>query len=599
MGPPPHHPWWKTGSPESFLGCQNYFDLSLKEICFLVIITKCAPANNLPFHSQWLCTKSSHGVEPWYKLSVSNRHGLYILNVLEPGRPSDVFWGPVFFRPSDGSHLETVRPLINPKHWNILNCFRDYKRCIDISFCILDFVLQRKTKFTIMTMEQHYMSPYILYCLYHDNGATLYVAIYPILSIPWQWSYTICRHISYTVYTMTMELHYMSPYILYCLYHDNGATLYVAIYPILSIPWQWSNTICRHISYTVYTMTMEQHYMSPYILYCLYHDNWATLYVAIYPVLSIPWQWSNTICRHISYTVYTMTMEQHYMSPYILYCLYHDNGATLYVAIYPILSIPWQWGNTICRHISCTVYTMTMEQHYMSPYILYCLYHDNGATLYVAIYPVLSIPWQWSNTICHHISCTVYTMTMEQHYMSPYILYCLYHGNGATLYVAIYPVLSTPWQLSNTICRHISCTVYTMTMEQHYMSPYILYCLYHDNGATLYVAIYPILSIPWQWSNTICRHISCTVYTMTMEQHYMSPYTMIYPVLSILWQWSNTICRHIFLESFMGHCIWYSENMGNKKLQQTTKNTFGPGARFTKDISHGIQIRWKFNFART
>ena len=24
-----------------------------------------------------------------------------------------------------------------------------------------------------------------------------------------------------------------------------------------------------------------------------------------------------------------------------------------------------------------------------------------------------------------------------------------------------------------------------------------------------------------------------------------------------------------------------------------------PGARFTKDISHGIQIRWKFNFALT
>ena len=24
---PPDHPWWKTGLPESFLGCPNYFDL--------------------------------------------------------------------------------------------------------------------------------------------------------------------------------------------------------------------------------------------------------------------------------------------------------------------------------------------------------------------------------------------------------------------------------------------------------------------------------------------------------------------------------------------------------------------------------------------
>ena len=37
MGRPPDHPWWKTWLPESFLGCPNYFDLALKEICFLVI----------------------------------------------------------------------------------------------------------------------------------------------------------------------------------------------------------------------------------------------------------------------------------------------------------------------------------------------------------------------------------------------------------------------------------------------------------------------------------------------------------------------------------------------------------------------------------
>ena len=40
MGRPPGHPWGKTGSPESFFGSPNYFDLSLKDICFLVINTK-------------------------------------------------------------------------------------------------------------------------------------------------------------------------------------------------------------------------------------------------------------------------------------------------------------------------------------------------------------------------------------------------------------------------------------------------------------------------------------------------------------------------------------------------------------------------------
>ena len=47
---------------------------------------------------------------------------------------------------------------------NMQNCFKDYKRCIHISYHILDFVQQNKTRFT---MEQ----PYI------------YIA-YPILSIP-------------------------------------------------------------------------------------------------------------------------------------------------------------------------------------------------------------------------------------------------------------------------------------------------------------------------------------------------------------------------------------------------------------------------------
>ena len=46
---------------------------------------------------------------------------------------------------------------------NALNCFKDYERCIHISYHILDFVQQKKSKFT---MEQPYML-HIIYCQYH------------------------------------------------------------------------------------------------------------------------------------------------------------------------------------------------------------------------------------------------------------------------------------------------------------------------------------------------------------------------------------------------------------------------------------------------
>ena len=53
MGRPPDHPWWKTGSPESLLGCPNYFDLSFKDI-FLVINTKfaCFLFNQVPTYRE-------------------------------------------------------------------------------------------------------------------------------------------------------------------------------------------------------------------------------------------------------------------------------------------------------------------------------------------------------------------------------------------------------------------------------------------------------------------------------------------------------------------------------------------------------------------
>ena len=54
MGRPPDHPFWKTGWPKSFLGWRNYFDISLKDICFLVINTKfaCFPFNHVPTYRE-------------------------------------------------------------------------------------------------------------------------------------------------------------------------------------------------------------------------------------------------------------------------------------------------------------------------------------------------------------------------------------------------------------------------------------------------------------------------------------------------------------------------------------------------------------------
>ena len=46
---------------------------------------------------------------------------------------------------------------------NMLNCFKDYQRYIHVSYHILDFMKQKKTKFTI---QQPYMLP-ILYYQYH------------------------------------------------------------------------------------------------------------------------------------------------------------------------------------------------------------------------------------------------------------------------------------------------------------------------------------------------------------------------------------------------------------------------------------------------
>ena len=45
----------------------------------------------------------------------------------------------------------------------MLNCFKDYKRCINISYHTLDCIRQKKTKFT---MDQPYTLP-ILFCQYH------------------------------------------------------------------------------------------------------------------------------------------------------------------------------------------------------------------------------------------------------------------------------------------------------------------------------------------------------------------------------------------------------------------------------------------------
>ena len=82
MGHSPDHPckWWKTVLPKSFLGCPNYFDLSLKEIVFLIINTKRACFRWIMFPL----------IESW------------------------AIWGTCWIaRPSNGSHLATGQSLIH------------------------------------------------------------------------------------------------------------------------------------------------------------------------------------------------------------------------------------------------------------------------------------------------------------------------------------------------------------------------------------------------------------------------------------------------------------------------------------------------------
>ena len=52
MGRPPDHPWRKTGSPQSFLGCPNYFDLLSKDVCFSVVRTQLARFLSNHVHTQ-------------------------------------------------------------------------------------------------------------------------------------------------------------------------------------------------------------------------------------------------------------------------------------------------------------------------------------------------------------------------------------------------------------------------------------------------------------------------------------------------------------------------------------------------------------------
>ena len=61
-GRPPNHPWLKTGSPESFLACRNYFYVSLKDIFFLVFNTKCACLIMFPLSESWVAYRATSGI---------------------------------------------------------------------------------------------------------------------------------------------------------------------------------------------------------------------------------------------------------------------------------------------------------------------------------------------------------------------------------------------------------------------------------------------------------------------------------------------------------------------------------------------------------
>ena len=96
MGRPRDHPWWKTGSPKSFLGCLNYFDLSLKDICFPVI--------NM-INTKLACFPFNH-----------------VATYRDLGRPSGDFGGHVVARPCNGSHLSTPEDCLSTA---LPSCFVD------------------------------------------------------------------------------------------------------------------------------------------------------------------------------------------------------------------------------------------------------------------------------------------------------------------------------------------------------------------------------------------------------------------------------------------------------------------------------------------
>ena len=110
--------WWKTGSPESFLGCPNYFGLSKKKTnCFLVMNTKLHRKVLLVQMRLSIMLNSSIHAIVRRLLKTWNRRARGLLNLGEGRargirRQNESEWIPVPW-----NALEILQSYTNPSKW--------------------------------------------------------------------------------------------------------------------------------------------------------------------------------------------------------------------------------------------------------------------------------------------------------------------------------------------------------------------------------------------------------------------------------------------------------------------------------------------------
>ena len=129
------HTWWKTGSPESFLGCPNYFGLSkTKNNCFLVMNTKLHRNVLLVQMRLSIMLNSSINAIVRRLLKTWNRRARGLLNLGEGQargirRQNESEWIPVPW-----NALEILQSYTNPSKWV---CQFTCRSCVWSLLCLI------------------------------------------------------------------------------------------------------------------------------------------------------------------------------------------------------------------------------------------------------------------------------------------------------------------------------------------------------------------------------------------------------------------------------------------------------------------------------